>query len=377
MARRHARRAGRTSAAEPPQMPSGWRSSRRGSRARKQAERAIKAHAVRERASSAARTATRTARNTVYLTGVSLGALAAVALVVWVSALAINGIARWNALRIAAVEDSPEALSERARDNLLVIALTEGKATGFLALRVVPDQQQVFGIAIPDATFIEVPGQGFVRAGDSYTAGPDTSLAAITNFFSVPFTAYLTVDSALYQAALTGQDVRGLFADVGESNLDAEALERWRTAVAEIPVANVALVPMPVTPLNVGSQTYFEPQREEIADLVEAWWGVAIDAEDRAIRVIVYNGSGVPGIAGEAAQVLIRAGFRVVDTKNADTFGYTESQIIVDQGDEGTGNAVRDAIGTGAVIMQPSEQEVADVIIIIGSDFEPLVSPEG
>jgi hypothetical protein len=51
--------------------------------------------------------------------------------------------------------------------------------------------------------------------------------------------------------------------------------------ISEIPVANVALVPMPVKPVNVGDQTYFEPQRDEIADLVEAsWWGVTIDAED-------------------------------------------------------------------------------------------------
>ncbi|MBS3957471.1 MAG: LytR C-terminal domain-containing protein [Clostridiales bacterium] len=377
MARRNPRKARRIAAAEPPQMPSGWRSTRRGSRARKQAERAMRAHAARERASGAARTAVRTARNTVYLAGMSLGALALGVLVLWLSALAINGIARWNAERIAAIEASPEALSIKARDNLLVIAVTEGRATGFLALRVVPEQQQVFGIAIPDAAFIEVPGQGFTRAGDSFTEGPDTSLAAVTNFFSVPFTTYLTVDSAAYQAALTGQDVRGLFAGVVDSNLEADALERWRVAVAEIPVANVALVPMPVKPLNVGTQTYFEPQREEIADLVEAWWGVAIDAEDRAIRVIVYNGAGVPGIAGEAAGVLIRSGFRVIDTKNADTFDYTETQIIVEQGDESTGNAVRDSIGVGAVLVQPSEQRVADVIVIIGADFTPPGSPEG
>lgn len=360
-----------------PEMPSGWRTSRRGSRARKNAEKAVRAHSVRAKAESAARTAKRTARNTVYLTGMGLGSLVLVVLVLWVSVIAINGVARWNAKRLAALEASPESQTEKARDNLLVIAVSEGRATGFLALRMVHDQKQVFGIAIHDATFIEVPGQGFDRIGESYSGGPEISLAAVTNFFTVPFKTYMTVEAAAYQAALTGQDVNGLFVEPGETNLDGETLERWRSAVAEVPLANVALVPMPVKPLNVGSQTYFEPQRAEITDLIEAWWGVAIDAEDRVTRVIVYNGAGVPGIAGQASQVLIRSGVRVIDTKNADSFGYTETQIIVQQGDQKVGDRLREALGVGTVLLQPSEQQVADVIIIIGSDFEPPASPEG
>jgi hypothetical protein len=57
---------------------------------------------------------------------------------------------------------------------------------------------------------------------------------------------------------------------------------------------------------------------------------VTIGSEDGAtVRVIVYNGSGEPGVAGEAAQVLIRRGYRVVDTKNADNFDYDTTQIVV------------------------------------------------
>ena len=48
--------------------------------------------------------------------------------------------------------------------------------------------------------------------------------------------------------------------------------------------------------------------------------GVAALAADSSVRVIIYNGAGTPGIAGQAAQQLIAAGMRVVDTKNADRF---------------------------------------------------------
>ncbi len=357
--------------APPPEMPSGWRSSRRGSRVRKDAERAIRAHETRERMSGVFQTIRWTARNGVYLTLMGIGALGVVLLLLWGAAVGINSLSRWNAQRLAAHESTPEAQAEKARDNLLVIGVTEGRATGFLAIRVLPDQQQVFGIAIPDGAFMEVPGQGFERIGDSFITGPETSLAAVTNFFTVPFTAYAVVDSEIYQDVLTQQSVADLLDEMADSNLAGEELVRWRTLLSETPADNVALVPMPVRPVNVGPQTYFEPQRDEIADLVALWWGVTIASDDPAVRVIVYNGSGVPGVAGQVAQVLIRSGFRVVDTKNADRFDYEQTQIVVQRGDLQDGERVRELLGTGAVLSQPADQEVADIIIITGSDYEP------
>lgn len=357
----------------PPEMPTGWRSSRRGSRVRRDAEKAIRAHEKRQRFSRVLDFVRWGTRNGLYATLMGVGTLILIALLVWGAALAINGAARWNATRLAAQEATPEAQAEQARDNLLVIGVTEGRASGFLAMRIVPEQQQVFGIAIPDGAFIEVPGQGFERIGDSFLTGPETSLAAVTNFFTVPFTGYVIVDSEAYQNALTEQSVAGLLqvVEAENTNLSAVDLDRWEEFFAEVPSDNVALVPMPVKPINVGTQTYFEPQREEIADLVSSWWGVAIEAEDPTVRVIVYNGSGEPGVAGQAAQLLIRGGFRVVDTKNADNFDYGVTQIVVQRGDASGGEGVREVLGVGEVVSQPADQEVADIIIIIGSDFEP------
>ncbi|MBW6468906.1 MAG: LCP family protein [Anaerosomatales bacterium] len=363
----------KTDTPPPPEMPTGWRSSRRGSRVRRDAEKAIRSHEKRQRYSRVLDFVRWGTRNGFYATLMGAGALILIAVLVWGAALAINGVARWNAKRLAQHEASPEAQAERARDNLLVIGMTEGRASGFLAMRIVPDQQQVFGIAIPDGAFIEVPGQGFERIGDSFLTGPETSLAAVTNFFTVPFTGYAIVDSEVYQNALTEQSVAGLLEAVQaeNTNLSGPDLDRWDEFFAEVPSDNVALVPMPVKPINVGTQTYFEPQREEIADLVASWWGVAIEAEDPTVRVIVYNGSGEPGVAGQAAQLLIRGGFRVVDTKNADSFDYDVTQIVVQRGDALGGEGVREVLGVGEVVSQPADQEVADIIIIIGSDFEP------
>jgi hypothetical protein len=134
---------------------------------------------------------------------------------------------------------------------------------------------------------------------------------------------------------------------------------------------DVALVPLQVKPITVGKQTYFEPQRDDLADLLKSWWGVQMADAESATRLIVYNGAGVPGIAGEAAQSLIRGGFRVVDTKNADNFGYKQTQIVVQNGDMTAGERVRSVLKVGRVINQPSDQNVAGVIVIIGKDYKP------
>jgi len=356
---------------EGPEMPSGWRTSRRGSKAAKKARKDIKRHVRKEAVERVATRTKRTVRDVAYLTGLGIAGLLAVVAVLYVLALGINGLARWNAERLARAEDSPEAQAEKAKDNLLLIAVDGDRATGFLALRHDAEAEQIYGIAIPDGAFIEVPGQGFERVGDSYAAGTDVSLAAVSNFFTVPFHTYAVIDSEIYQSVMTNLSLVGVAAQFDDTNLEDDARERWSRAFDGTSVENIALVPMPVKAINLGNETYFEPQRAEVADLLESWWGVTIGDTEQVVRVIVYNGSGTPGIAGEAAQALIRGGFRVVDTKNADTFDYATTQIVVQNGDESTAAGITDILGVGEVTVQPADQQVADVIIIIGADYSP------
>ncbi len=65
------------------------------------------------------------------------------------------------------------------------------------------------------------------------------------------------------------------------------------------------------------------------------------------------------------------AGFRVVDTKNADNFNYATTKIVVQRGDVKQGEEIARMLGVGTVEQQPSEQDVADVIVIVGKDYKP------
>lgn len=352
--------------------PHGYRTSKRSTKAGKLARRERRIARARarlqERAQSTMAGIVRLLRR--LATGVLICAL--IATVVVGSALAINAVARRLAMRAAERAASPEAVKEQARDNLLIIGTDPNGGTDFLAVRLDRSKEQITGIAISDGAFMEVPGQGFERAGDSFKSGPETSLATISNYLGVLFDKYVVVPRQAYQDALTSQSLAGLFSKASDTNLSDSALARVREFADALGPDRVALAPLPVRPINMGDQTYFEPQRDKIVDLLMAWWGVKVGAEQARVSVVIYNGSGVPGIAGEVAKLLIREGMRVVDTKNADRFDYKQTLIIEQREGSDAGERIQRILGVGEIVVQPSEQQVADIIVIVGKDYRPV-----
>lgn len=356
--------------ADPPQAPTGFRSTRRSSKAAKKAKRAEKAHRTKSAFATLVRRIGRGAATAVVV--VVLGLLAAA--IVWGLIVGVNAGARWYAKR-QSDEQARVAALQRVRENLLVIGVNANQATGFLALRVDRKQSRVFGIAIPDGAFVEVPGQGYERIGDSYKAGADVSMSAVSNYLSVPFEYYVVVDDAVYRNMLTKQSVTGLMDAVTGTNLDTTASKELATILNGVSPKNVGLAPLPVRSITIGNQTYFEPQRDEIADLLLSWWGVHVGTGTQATRVIIYNGAGRPGIAGRAAQQLIKAGYRVVDTGNADKFAYAKTQIVLYRGSPQEAVRVKDILGVGEISSKPTDQDITDLIVVIGRDYTPPKTP--
>lgn len=356
---------------EPAPAPTGYRSTRRSTRAGKRARKVVRVEQHREARSHATARVRRVVSDALQFLVIGVGALAALGIALIVLATCINAVARFELRREAAAARSPKAIAQRAKENVLIVGLDSAGNARFLAVRLDSKGKQVLGIAIPDGAFMEVPGQGFERIGDSYEAGVSVSLSAISNYLSVPFSKYVVVSKDAYQQALTDQSLASLPAQVKSTNMTAAELSRFSGFVAKARGQDVALVPLPVKPISIGNQTYYEPQRSQVAELLLSWWGVKVGADDEATRVIIYNGSGAPGVAGKAATVLIRNGMRVVDTKNADRFTYKQTLVVVQHGDTGDGQQVVKLLGAGKVVDQPSDQDVADIIVIIGKDYVP------
>jgi len=286
-------------------------------------------------------------------------------------ALGVNALARWNARRLAALSAAPASPAE---DNLLIIGVSDGVAVGFTALKAERPSKRVLGIAIPDGAFVEVPGQGFERVGASYAGGPEVSKDAVTNYLGVPFNRYVIVEGSTYQTLLKDQNIAALMSQVVKTDLTADQRKSFTDFFASVGTKDVWIVPLPVKPVAVGDQRYFEPQRAQVADLLLQWWGVQPGQQKATPRVIVYNGVGTPGIAGVASQQLIRAGLRVVDSGNADNFDHATTLILLFHGTQADAESVRKALGVGQVVVQSATQELTDMIVIIGADYRPPTS---
>lgn len=353
---------------EPKAALGGYRSSRRSSKAGKKARRAEKAERTRAAIEDGAtQAASRVGRALATAAGVAVIVLALLA-GVYLMAIGINAFARWNARRLA---EQASSIAERAKDNLLVIGVANGQATGFAALKVERPGKRVLGIAISPGTFVEVPGQGFERIADSFLQGPDTSKDAVSNYLTVPFQRYVVVDDDAYQSLLKDQDIGSILQRIAKTDLSSPEKADLARVFSQVKTKDVWIVPLPVKPVAVGDKQYYEPQRKQVADLLLQWWGVRVDQQRAAPRVIVYNGVGTPGIAGKAAQQLIRKGFRVVDSGNAPNFGYKTTLILLYHGTESDARSVRDTLGVGQIKVQSAPQEITDMIVIIGEDYQP------
>ena len=88
------------------------------------------------------------------------------------------------------------------------------------------------------------------------------------------------------------------------------------------------------------------------------------------IRVQVLNGTGAIGVALKAAQRLVPAGAQVTLSGNADSFAYAQTQIVFyDRSRQQLATQVRQALGTGKLVLSRRPLDVVDVTVVIGRDF--------
>lgn len=246
-------------------------------------------------------------------------------------------------------------------------------ATGLALVQIAPLEKTVRGVSVPGGTFVDVPGQGFDRASDALRTGPEAAMATVGNLFGVPVDKYVILEVGDYKA-LTDTGVGGvLFARPVKTNVTAEEKARLAKIAAAVAPGDALVVPLPVKTISIAGEVYFEAQKKQIADVLKSWWGVQDTAEKRAVRIKILNGNGTPGIGGEAAKVLIKAGFRVVDVANAGDFPrpHPKTKVIVYRANKTQVSQIRKLLGAGLVEASRLEQDVVDVVVVLGKDYKP------
>jgi hypothetical protein len=128
-----------------------------------------------------------------------------------------------------------------------------------------------------------------------------------------------------------------------------------------LPVQRVTTLTGEALALSAGAATEFVPAR--LGHLL-------LRAGERP-RVEVLNGNGRIGVTRVVAEAVVRRGFRVVRTDNADRFDYAVTLVIA-QGEEAQEAAreVAGIVGAAAVYLEEAAPSlVVEVSIIVGLDI--------
>ncbi|MGY1726616.1 LCP family protein [Geodermatophilus sp. SYSU D01062] len=92
------------------------------------------------------------------------------------------------------------------------------------------------------------------------------------------------------------------------------------------------------------------------------------------VSVAVYNGSGTPGLAADAASSLETAGFPVTSTGNADSSDYERTTIRHAAGDEALAATLAGQV-PGAVTEVADDATSGTVQLVLGADFNGVGEP--
>ena len=100
------------------------------------------------------------------------------------------------------------------------------------------------------------------------------------------------------------------------------------------------------------------------------------DAGGDEIVVLVQNGVGTPGLEQDAAALLRDEGYDFFNGGNATSFGREETLVLIPDStpaSQALGEDVAATLGVPASSVQVSDQgsSIADVIVILGTDFQP------
>jgi len=147
---------------------------------------------------------------------------------------------------------------------------------------------------------------------------------------------------------------QGDFAETDDASASAATLKAASGAETQVP------------PTQVVGGTALVAKQPDFDELVGRVFGTPVP-----VRTLVQNGSGAPGIGEAVGRDLIPAGFRIVLSENASTFDHATTTITATgDGHLDDADRARQALGVGDVQVTQVPSGLADVAIVVGSDFQ-------
>jgi hypothetical protein len=139
--------------------------------------------------------------------------------------------------------------------------------------------------------------------------------------------------------------------------------------VRQLAAGSVSYQILPVEAVDAGSGGD-EVYRVRQSDLDQLMGQLLPGVSPQRTRVQILNGTGAIEASPRVAKKLVPAGARVVLSGNADSFAYAQTQIVFyDRSQQQAAERIRQALGTGRLVLSRQPLDVVDVTVIIGKDF--------
>jgi len=303
------------------------------------------------------------------------------------------GAMTWLVLSANDDRDAPPPTSERVSGLTLVVVETDTVSFG----AVVGSTGDTHGaLVLPTEIQVTIPGQGDATLGDALELPPRQAATTVANVLGVWVDHYVVIDEERLAAIVagaggitvgsdtrSGREVLSMLEDAGAGAGSAFSLVlgglladvEWDPAV--LPDADSASSVVEVLEAARGADVSAIPSVQAAEGIFvsepEAVRQSIVDAfagpDREVVRVIVLNGSGVPGVGELVAERIVPGGFRIVVSENAANFDHEETLVVVGSADDvGLGERVRDLLGTGSVNVSLSSG-IAPVTVVVGKDF--------
>jgi hypothetical protein len=303
------------------------------------------------------------------------------------------GATAWVVLSADDDRETPSRSSEQGRGLTLVVVQTDAASFG----AVVGSTGGAHGaLVLPTEIQVTIPGQGDATLGEALDLPPRQAATTVANVLGVWVDHHVVFDEARLEAIVDGaggitvgsdtkrgREVIAMLEDAGAGAGSAFSLVlsglladiEWDpTALVDSDSASsVAQVLEAARGANVSSIPSEQAAEGIFVSEPGAVRQAIVDAfggpDREVVRVIVLNGSGLPGVGELVAERIVPDGFRIVVSENAANFDHEETLVVVGSADDVVlGERVRDLLGTGSVNVSLSSG-IAPVTVVVGKDF--------
>jgi len=230
--------------------------------------------------------------------------------------------------------------------------------------------------ALPPSLTVDLPVPLFIPEGGGVVAGPQQLPPAtvetllVTQGSGDPF-EWLQRQGAAWRGILDALAAEPEAADRLTASMISGASEVADLLLVLATSEDLLLGSLPVEAAGIGGDEALALSEGAETEFIPSRLGHLLLRTGERPRVEVLNGNGRIGATRVVAEAVVRRGFQVVRTDNADRFDYA-STLVVAQGPEAVAAAAEAAgiIGAGSVYQEEAAPAlVVEVSIIVGLDI--------